>query len=135
MGVPGGAIALDSESANRMAKAGTPVILVRRETETADISGMMSATGILTTAGSRTSHAAVVARQFGKVCLAACSDLEIDLSRRCCRIGGKTLREGEFLSLDGNNGDVYAGKLEVVTERPERELARIARWHASTVRD
>ncbi len=123
MGVASGAIALDSEAAMRMAGAGTPVILVRPETETADIEGMMHAAGILTAAGGRTSHAAVVARQLGKVCLVACPDLEIDLKRRACRIGGRTMPEGEWLSLDGNQGGVYAGRLEVITERPERELA------------
>jgi pyruvate,orthophosphate dikinase len=131
MGVAVGAIALDSETANRMANVGIPIILVRRETDTADIGGMMSATGILTTAGGRTSHAAVVARQLGKVCLVACPDLEIDLAQRSCRIGVKTMHEGEFLSLDGNNGGVYAGKLDVLTERPERELSSVASWHAS----
>ena len=124
-------IALDSEAAMRMAGGGKPVILVRPETETADIEGMMHAAGILTAAGGRTSHAAVVARQLGKVCLVACPDLEIDLKRRACRIGGRTLPEGEWLSLDGNQGGVYAGRLEVITERPERELALIESWRRS----
>jgi len=128
IGVAAGAIALDSEAASHISHAGMSVILVRRETDTADIGGMMSAAGILTAAGGRTSHAAVVARQLGKVCLVACPDLKIDLRLRSCRIGGKTMQEGEFLSLDGNEGRVYAGRLDVVTERPERELTRIASW-------
>ncbi len=132
IGVAGGAIALDSEAASRMANAGTPVILVRRQSETADIDGMMSAAGILTGAGGRTSHAAVVARQLGKVCLVACRDLEIDIDGRSCRIGARTMREGEFLSIDGNTGAIYPGKREVVTERPERELAKLASWREST---
>ncbi|HTR39741.1 MAG TPA: PEP/pyruvate-binding domain-containing protein [Bryobacteraceae bacterium] len=131
LGVATGAIALDSESAKRMAGAGKPVILVRPETETADIEGILSAAGILTAAGGRTSHAAVVARQLGKVCLVACADLEIDLPRRACRIGDRAMQEGEWLSLDGNDGGVYAGHLEVVTERPERELAHIEGWRRS----
>jgi len=130
LGVASGAISLDSATAARLAEAG-PVILVRRETETSDLSGLMSATGILTAAGGRTSHAAVVARQLGKVCLVACPGLQIDLLQRSCRIGEKTMREGEFLSLDGNDGGVYAGQLEVVTERPQQELERIAHWLAS----
>ena len=132
LGVVSGAIALDSDTAIRMATAKTPVILVRRETETADIGGMMSASGILTGTGSRTSHAAVVARQLGKVCLVACPDLAIDLNRRVCRIGGKTIHEAEFLSLDGNDGAIYSGVLEIIIERPDRELDRIAAWQAST---
>lgn len=131
MGVASGAIALDSETAKEMATANTPVILVRRDMDTEDINGMVSATGILTIAGNRTSHAAVVARQLGKACLIACPELEIDLNKRSCRIGANTFHEGEFLSLDGNSGGIYAGKLEVVNERPERELSRIKAWHAS----
>ena len=133
IGVAGGAIALDSETAVRMASAGKSVILVRRETDPADITGMMSAAGILTATGSRTSHAAVVARQLGKVCLVACPELEILLAQRSCRIGGEAMHEGDFLSLDGNQGGIYRGKLEIVTERPERELARIEEWRFSAV--
>ena len=133
MGVASGAIALDSEAARRLAEAGKPVVLVRREMDTADIQGMIHATGVLTAAGSRTSHAAVVARQLGKVCLVACSNLSIDLSQRCCRIGWKTMQEGDFVSLDGNDGGIYAGQLEVVSERPERELAKIRNWQPAAV--
>jgi len=133
MGVASGAIALDSEAAVRLANRNTRVILVRRDTETADIEGMVNATGVLTGAGGRTSHAAVVARQLGKVCLVACQGLTIDLNRRCCSIGGRTLHEGEFLTLDGNEGGIYPGQLEVVQERPERELARVADWRRVAV--
>ena len=131
MGVACGAIALDSKIALSMAQAGSLVILVRREIETADIDGIMSASGILTGSGGRTSHAAVVARQLGKVCLVACPDLEIDLLRRCCRIGSTNMREGEFIALDGNDGRAYSGKLEALAERPESELAKIAGWRAA----
>jgi pyruvate, orthophosphate dikinase len=131
MGVACGAIALDSKAALSMAQAGSPVILVRREIETADIDGITSAAGILTGRGGRTSHAAVVARQLGKVCLVACPDLEIDQVRRYCRVGKVNLREGEFLSLDGNDGSVYSGKLEILAERPEAELTKIASWRAA----
>ena len=134
IGVASGAIALDSEAAVRTAAAGTPVILVRRETETADVEGIFRAAGILTGTGGKTSHAAVVARQLGKVCLVACRDLEIDLSRRCCRIGDRALQEGDFLSLDGNDGSIYHGSLEVFAERPEPELARVAGWSGSKQR-
>jgi len=133
MGVASGAIALDPEAALRLAAAGKRAILVRREMDTADIEGMIHAAGILTATGSRTSHAAVVARQLGKVCLVACNDLQIDLSQRCCRIGADTLREGEFLSLDGNDGGIYAGQLEVVTERPAGELEKIRSWELAAV--
>ena len=89
---------------------------------------MALATGILTGSGGRTSHAAVVARQLNKVCLVACPALEIDLDHRQCRIGGRLLSEGDFLSLDGNTGAVYPGRLAVLTEHPTTALAAIALW-------
>jgi pyruvate,orthophosphate dikinase len=128
MGVASGAIALDPDAVKRLKVAGTPAILVRRDTVTSDIEGMALAAGILTGSGGRTSHAAVVARQLGKVCLVACPGLEIDLDRRQCQIGGTLLHEDDFLSLDGNTGAVHAGRLAPVTERPERALAIIAKW-------
>ena len=131
LGIASGAIALDQEAATHLAKAGTPAILVRQEAATEDIEGIDAATGILTCSGSRTSHAAVVARQLGKVCLVACPDLRIDLRQRLCRIGERTLHEGEFLSLDGNGGGIYAGRLETILERPERELAAVRTWQAA----
>lgn len=128
MGVSSGAIALHTDAVKRLSAAGTPAILVRRDTVTSDIEGMALAAGILTASGGRTSHAAVVARQLGKVCLVACPGLEIDLGHRQCRIGGALLHEGDFLSLDGNTGAVHAGRLDTLTERPEGALAMIAGW-------
>jgi pyruvate,orthophosphate dikinase len=128
IGAASGAVALDTEAVRRISKAGTPTILVRQETVTTDIEGMALAAGILTASGGRTSHAAVVARQLGKVCLVACPGLEINLDRRQCRIGGTVLNEGDFLSLDGNAGAVYPGCLPPSIERPERALAAIAIW-------
>ena len=129
MGVASGALALDSEAAKHLKAKGQPVILVRRDTVTADIEGMALAAGILTGSGGRTSHAAVVARQLGIVCLVACPDLQIDLDHRQCQIGGVLLNEGDFLSLDGNTGAIHAGRLEPQTERPDRALAAIKSWH------
>jgi pyruvate, orthophosphate dikinase len=132
LGVASGAIALDPDAVKRQTDAGTPAILVRRDTVTSDIEGMALATAVLTASGGRTSHAAVVARQLGKVCLVACAGLEIDLAHRTCRIGGTSLREGDFLSLDGNTGAVYPGRLEPLAERPVKALAVIAGWrHAA----
>jgi pyruvate,orthophosphate dikinase len=108
------------------------VILVRRHTVTADVEGMALAEGILTGSGGRTSHAAVIARQLGKVCLVGCSSLEVDLDQRLCRIGGTQLKEGAFLSLDGNTGAVYPGRLVTLVERPVAALATIATWVART---
>ncbi len=131
-GVAAGAIALDVAAAERLAQQGKPSILVRPETATADIAGMAHAAGILTAAGSRTAHAAVVARQLGKVCLIGCPELTIDLTRRSCQFGSETLAEGDVISLDGNSGAIYLGRLSVLQERPERELAAIASWGQAT---
>jgi pyruvate, orthophosphate dikinase len=128
MGAASGAIALDSDAVKRLTESGTTAILVRRDTVTSDIEGMALAAGILTASGGRTSHAAVVARQLGKVCLVACPDLEIDLMHRQCRIGGTTLNEGDLVSLDGNTGAVHAGHLVAQTERPDRALSTIGTW-------
>ena len=128
MGVSSGVVALDSAAVKRLSLAGTPAIFVRRETVTTDIEGMALAAGILTASGGRTSHAAVVARQLGKVCLVACPGLEINLDSRQCTIGGTVLNEGDFLSLDGNTGAVHLGCLTPLIERPERAMAAIATW-------
>ena len=127
-GVAAGPIALDAPAAARFAAAGTPAILLRPATVTADIDGLAQAAGLLTAAGSRTSHAAVVARQLGKVCLVGCGGLEIDMAARTCRLGGGTLTEGDPLSLDGNSGAVFSGLLPIITERPHRELDIVATW-------
>jgi pyruvate,orthophosphate dikinase len=128
LGVASGAVALDTGAAERLAQDGAPVVLVRVETTTADIAGIAKAAGISTGSGGRTSHAAVVARQLSKVCLVGCPTLSIDPQRRSCRIGGQTFAEGDFISLDGNEGAIYPGRLAIVAERPERELAIIAGW-------
>jgi pyruvate,orthophosphate dikinase len=128
LGVASGAVALDSQAAKRITASGGAAILVRWETVTTDIEGMALAAGILTGSGGRTSHAAVVARHMGKVCLVACPELEIDLERRLCRIGKHVFNEGDFLSLDGNTGAIYPGLLTPVVERPESALATVGAW-------
>jgi pyruvate,orthophosphate dikinase len=127
-GVASGATAFDATAVQRLAAAGKAVILVRPDTVTSDIASMAEVAGILTASGSRTSHAAVVARQLGKVCLVGCQQLVIDLDRRACRIGTPEIAEGDPISLDGNSGAIYPGLLPVVHERPERELAIVAGW-------
>ena len=100
-----GRVVFDSSTAVKWAASGEKVILVRRETNPDDLEGMIAAAGILTSRGGKTSHAAVVARQMGKVCLVGCRELAIDLAKRSCSIGGKLLREGQLISLDGGAGD------------------------------
>ena len=128
VGVAVGEIALDAETARRRAAAGKVVILVREDTSTDDVAGIAAAAGILTARGGRTAHAAVVARQLGKVCLVGCRELAIDPAKRSCSIGGKLLREGQVISLDGGSGGVYSGAVDIERATPERELAAVASW-------
>ena len=130
IGVATGRVAFDSTRAAAIAERGDPVILVRPETSTNDILGLNLAAGILTAVGGRTAHAAVVARQLGKVCLVGCSALTIDAERRSATIAGQTLGEGDWLSLDGGSGEIYLGKRDVLREGPHDELAAIMAWKA-----
>lgn len=130
IGVAVGEVALDSERAQASAAAGRPAILVRDDIATDDLAGMAAAAGVLTARGGRTSHAAVVARQLGKVCVVGCEPMAIDLERRRCRIGRLELGEGDLLSLDGDRGRVFAGRLAVERERPREALECVARWRA-----
>jgi pyruvate,orthophosphate dikinase len=128
-GVAAGLAAFDAETAVRLAAQGQPVILVRPEISTDDLAGFAAADGILTAVGGRTAHAAVVARQLGKVCLVGCAGLIID--RRAARLGEASVREGDWLSLDGESGEVFLGRRQIAIERPEADLAEIDRWRAA----
>ncbi len=124
-GVAVGEVALDEARAVARHEVGVPVVLVRRDAETSDIAALESAVGLLTQRGARTSHAAVVARQLGKVCLVGCTDLQIDEIARTVRVADTTLHEGELLTVDGNEGVFYAGAAQVEMRYPEQLLARL----------
>lgn len=128
LGVATGRIAFDTEHARDLAKSGDPVILVRTDTSTEDVAGFAVAAGILTAIGGRTAHAAVVARQMGKVCLVGCRTLEIRSAESEARLGDALLRAGDWLSLDGNSGEVFLGRREMVVEKPLALLEQVAKW-------
>lgn len=130
-GVTSGRIAFDSARAKALTERGEPVILVRHDTSTEDVAGFAVAAGILTARGGRTAHAAVVARQMGKVCLVGCPVLTIDEAGRRGEIAGHAIAEGDWISLDGETGDVSLGRREIIAEMPEAELAEIAAWRSS----
>ncbi|MSR61077.1 MAG: pyruvate, phosphate dikinase [Planctomycetes bacterium] len=115
-GAAAGEIVFQAERAEERAKKAR-VILVRIETSPEDIRGMQAAAGILTARGGMTSHAALVARQMGRVCVSGAGELEIDYKRRTLRVAGRTLAEGESVSLDGSTGEVFAG--EIATQPSE----------------
>ena len=110
-GAATGRIVFNSVDAEAWAKRGEKVILTRIETSPEDIKGMNVAEGILTARGGMTSHAALVARQMGKVCVAGCGDLAIDYARRAMTVKGKILKEGDWISIDGTTGQVIKGKI------------------------
>ena len=125
-----GAIALDADTAERWAHTeGRDVIMVRPETKPDDVHGMLAARGILTSRGGRTSHAALVARQFGKPAVVGVSDLDIDLDARTIEVGDLTLREGEPISIDGGRGEVYLGALPtVIPDIDNPHLTTLLSW-------
>jgi pyruvate,orthophosphate dikinase len=107
----------------------THIILVRAETTPEDIAGMEVAAGILTSRGGMTSHAAVVTRGMGKCCVAGAGDIEVDEKARVIRVHGKTLKENDWISLDGTTGRVINGKLNTVAARPDDpELLKLMGW-------
>ena len=127
-GVASGKIALSNERAAQEAGEGNDVILVSETASPDDLPGIHMARGLLTARGARTSHAAVVARQLGKICVVNCTSLEIDLPRHRCTIGSQELREGETITIDGNTGRVYLGEMEVVLEKPSDLIDLVHSW-------
>jgi pyruvate,orthophosphate dikinase len=125
-----GIVAFDADIAERWSKGdGKDVIMVRPETKPDDVHGMLAAKGILTSRGGRTSHAALVARQFGKPAVVGVSELEIDLDKREMAVGDLMIKEGEWISLDGTNGLVYLGKLPtVVPDIKNPYLLKLLSW-------
>ena len=114
---PGGAcgkIVFNSADAIKLHEAGQNAILVREETNPEDIEGMRAASGILTQRGGMTSHAALVSRGWGKCCIVGCGELEINLSAKTVKMGGKTFKEGDELTLNGTKGWVYNGALKML---------------------
>ncbi|OGU26290.1 MAG: pyruvate, phosphate dikinase [Ignavibacteria bacterium GWA2_54_16] len=143
-GAATGRVVFNAQDAEEWAKRGEKVILTRIETSPEDIKGMDASEGILTARGGMTSHAALVARQMGKVCVAGCSALEIDYSSHTMRVNNHLVKEGDWISIDGSSGEVLLGKvqtrpsevLQVLIDRtldPKdapvyQEFAKIMKW-------
>jgi pyruvate,orthophosphate dikinase len=132
-GIGIGRAAFDAESAQRLSASGEPVILLRPDTSTADVAGFAVAAGIVTAVGARTSHAALVARQMGKPCVVGCHALKIDAVARQAQLANATLSEGDWITIEGDAGQLYLGRCQVVETRPEAELAEIAGWQSQAV--
>ena len=124
---PGGAngqIVFSANDAVLWAKQGKKVILVREETNPEDVEGMRAAQAILTARGGMTSHAALVARGWGKCCIVGCGDLHVDYLKKEIRIGEKILKEGDWIALNGTKGNVYEGKLLMMDASEENKLLK-----------
>jgi len=110
-GAASGKIYLNADRAAAAADKGEKVLLVRTETSPEDLRGMIAAEGILTAKGGVSSHAALVARQMGKVCICGAKDLQIDYDKKTVTVSGETFKEGDYLSIDGTAGTVYGGQI------------------------
>ena len=121
-GAATGKVVYNAEDAEGWAGRGEKVILVRIETSPEDIRGMNAAQGILTSRGGMTSHAALVARQMGKVCVAGCGDLDISYKTKTIKIKGKTVREGDYISINGSTGEVFVGEVKTIPSEVLRVL-------------
>ncbi len=117
-----GILAFDADTAARWSEEGKDVIMIRPETKPDDVHGMMASRGVLTSRGGATSHAAVVARQFGIPAVVGAGALEVDVESRVVRVDGKELKEGDWVSLDGTTGEVFAGKIATVYPDFEKEV-------------
>ena len=129
--VPGaatGEVTFSAEEAESRAAEGAGVLLVRKETSPEDVGGMAVAQGILTATGGKTSHAAVVARGWGKCCIVGAGALEIDYDARELRVGDVVVRAGEKLTLNGSNGDIYRGEMPLVRPEPPKEYTTLMSW-------
>ena len=130
---PGAAVgiaAFDADLAEEWGKAGKDVIMVRPFTKPDDVHGMIAAKGILTSEGGATSHAAVVARQFGRPCVVGASDVVIDLEKRQMSASGIVVKEGEWISIDGGTGEAFVGQMPTVSPSFEEEtdLITLLSW-------
>jgi len=129
--VPGAAVGkavFTAEDAEHWAARGEKVILVRRETSPEDVGGMYVAQGILTATGGKTSHAAVVARGWGKCCIVGAEKIDIEASAKQMSVDGRVVREGEWITLDGGDGAVYTGEIALVRPEPPKAYETLLKW-------
>ncbi|NBU79259.1 MAG: pyruvate, phosphate dikinase, partial [Sphingomonadaceae bacterium] len=127
-GAASGKIVFDADSAEKAAANGDSVVLVRVETSPEDIHGMHAAKGILTARGGMTSHAAVVARGMGRPCVSGAGGIVIDAKAKLLRVGGRELREGDILTLDGATGEVMAGAVATVQPELAGDFGTLMAW-------
>ncbi len=133
-GAASGIAVFDSDTAEKRAEMGDAVILVRMETSPEDIHGMHAAKGILTARGGMTSHAAVVARGMGRPCVSGAGNVAIDAKERVFRVGGREVREGDVITIDGASGEVMFGEVPTVQPELSGDFAALMVWADATRR-
>ena len=129
--VPGaacGEVVFSAEDAEARAAQGAKVILVRKETSPEDVGGMHAAVGVLTATGGKTSHAAVVARGWGKCCIVGCEALDVDYQQNRMRINGRVLQRGEAIALDGSSGRIFQGVIPLARPEAPNEFQTLLGW-------
>jgi pyruvate,orthophosphate dikinase len=129
--VPGAAVGravFTAQEAEEWAREGQKVILVRRETSPEDVGGMFVAQGVLTATGGKTSHAAVVARGWGKCCVVGCEDLNIDYAAKEMTVNGRLVRQGDWITLDGNEGEVFEGQIPLTLPKLPQAYYTLMKW-------
>ncbi len=127
-GAASGAIVFSSEAVESRAARGEAAILVRIETSPEDVHGMHAARGVLTTRGGMTSHAAVVARGMGRVCVAGCGGIRVDYGAQTLSAGSHLLRAGDWITLDGSTGEVFAGRVATIEPTLSGDFATLMGW-------
>ena len=123
-----GKVVFTAEDAEKWAAKGEKVVLVRLETSPEDITGMKVAQGILTVRGGMTSHAAVVARGMGTCCVSGCGDIAMDEANKKFTLAGQEFHEGDYISIDGTTGNIYAGQIKTVDATIAGEFGRVMAW-------
>ena len=123
-----GKLSFTAEDARERAEAGEKVILVRQETSPEDVDGMNAATGILTSTGGMTSHAAVVARGWGKCCVAGAGEIDINAKGQKIKVNGRTFGPKDIISLDGTTGEVISGEVETQEPKLSGDFAKLMKW-------
>lgn len=127
-GAAAGKVCFTAEDAKKMAATGERVILVRLETSPEDIEGMVVAQGILTVRGGMTSHAAVVARGMGRCCVSGCEEIKMNDEEKFFTLGGRTIKEGDYISLDGSTGNIYCEDIKTISPQISGNFATFMQW-------
>ena len=127
-GAAAGKVVFTAAEAEKLAAKGDKVILVRKETSPEDVGGMHAAKGILTATGGKTSHAAVVARGWGKCCIVGCEALNINYDTKSMTVNGKKVKQEDFITLDGSSGEIYAGELPLKSPELPDSYHTILKW-------